>query len=210
MIRRKIKYRVGDVYARLTIISKSGSFSFCRCSCGNECRVTTSKLGRGHTKSCGCLASERSAQRFTKHGKHSHKVYRIWKGMISRCTLKSHPSYENYGGRGIAVCDEWRKFENFYHDMGERPGNLQLDRIDNSQGYCKDNCRWVSRKENCRNKTYNRSIEYQGTVTTLAELAETLGVSYAALATRIRLNWPVDRWADKVKVYRTKAKGATK
>lgn len=81
------------------------------------------------------------------------KVYRTWIAMLSRCRNPNEANYVNYGGRGIHVCDEWYQFENFYKDMGDLPFyDAQLDRIDNEKGYSQGNCRWVSAKENSRNR----------------------------------------------------------
>ncbi len=75
-------------------------------------------------------------------------IHRIWSGIITRCYNEKCRIYRWYGGRGIKVCDRWRDFINFYEDMGNRPNGLQVDRIDNDQGYSPDNCRWVTPREN--------------------------------------------------------------
>ena len=74
--------------------------------------------------------------------------------MKARCSNKKSTHYDRYGGRGITVCARWKRFENFYKDMGERPEGLTLDRIDNNGNYEKSNCRWVTHKENCNNRYY--------------------------------------------------------
>lgn len=87
------------------------------------------------------------------HKKTYSKIYRTWIAMLSRCRNSNDNNYHNYGGRGITVCERWYKFENFYEDMGELPFyEAQIDRIDNENGYFKENCRWVSCKENSRNR----------------------------------------------------------
>lgn len=89
----------------------------------------------------------------TTHQKTYSKIYRTWIAMLSRCRNPKDPNYKHYGERGIKVCERWYKFENFYEDMGELPFyEAQIDRIDVNQGYFKENCRWVTSKENCRNK----------------------------------------------------------
>lgn len=91
-------------------------------------------------------------------GKSTHKrtyskIYRTWTAMKSRCKNPYDNNYKNYGMRGINYCERWEKFENFYEDMGELPFyDAQLDRIDNENGYYKENCRWVTHKENSRNR----------------------------------------------------------
>lgn len=89
------------------------------------------------------------------------KIYRTWVAMLSRCRNPKDPNYPNYGGRGLSTCERWYDFVNFYEDMGDLPFyEAQIDRIDNEQGYYKENCRWVTCKENSRNR---RSSKYYHT-----------------------------------------------
>jgi hypothetical protein len=78
--------------------------------------------------------------------------YWVWYGMLHRCYNPAATGFKNYGGRGIKVCKRWHKFANFLADMGERPTNLTLERINNSRGYSPANCRWATRKEQTANK----------------------------------------------------------
>ncbi len=86
------------------------------------------------------------------HGMCNSKEYKCWRAFKNRCLNIKNVQYKDYGGRGITVCNEWLKFENFYSDMGPCPKDHQIDRIDNNKGYCKENCRWTTRIVNSRNR----------------------------------------------------------
>lgn len=124
------------------------------------------------------------------HGLFGTKIYGSWSSMVQRCTDVNHPYYKNYGGRGITVCDKWRKFEGFNGDMkdGHRDG-LMIDRIDNNKGYFKENCRWVTRKQQANNMTTNRIVEVNGQRMTLAQACESLGMSYNVVRMRLHRGW---------------------
>jgi hypothetical protein len=131
----------------------------CRCDCGKDHSVLVTEWGK--TQSCGCLRTEQLVARSTTHGHTGTSIYMTWGDMVNRCTNQTHARWVDYGGRGISVCDRWRKFENFLADMGERPSGMTLDRIDNDRGYEPGNCRWVSQSLQNRNR---RPSAYAGTV----------------------------------------------
>lgn len=123
------------------------------------------------------------------HQKTYSKIYRTWIAMLSRCRNKNEPNYVNYGGRGITVCERWYEFENFYEDMGELPFyDAQIDRIDNDKGYCKENCRWVSAKENCRNRRTTKRYKTENENLVQQELIEKIGW------TKNQFRWFRDRY----------------
>lgn len=118
----------------------------------------------------------------------------IWQGMIRRCHNPDHSEFRNYGGRGIRVCKRWRKsFKKFLKDMGRRPGNKEIDRIDNDGDYRPENCRWATRSEQCRNKRGNRIIEFEGESKCLAEWAEVVGIRMATLWRRLNQGWSFEK-----------------
>jgi hypothetical protein len=149
-------------FDRLTVLKEVESRGkhriwLCRCACGNETEKYQSNLVSGQSRSCGCLRKERSVEANTKHGMTDSVEYECWCQMIRRCYNKKNKSYHNYGGRGIYVCQRWRKsFENFYEDMGQRPfKRYSLDRIDVEGHYCLENCRWATQRRQCCNKREN-------------------------------------------------------
>lgn len=133
----------------------------CRCDCGGEIAVRAGDLKAGRAKSCGCMRREHCQRGPNKqHGEGAKgkttTEYEIWKGMKARCSYPGHVNYQNYGGRGIGVCDRWRdSFESFLADMGRRPSRAHsIDRIDNDGHYAPDNCRWATAAEQARGKDF--------------------------------------------------------
>jgi hypothetical protein len=76
--------------------------------------------------------------------------------MVRRCTNPSSADWSRYGGRGIRVCNRWRRFEDFLADMGLCPDDLTLDRIDNDGDYKPGNCRWTTWEQQMLNRRSNR------------------------------------------------------
>ena len=146
-------------------------------------------MRRGVSKSCGCLALEARST----HGMSNTREYKTWEGMVQRCENPRTPGFYKYGGRGIKVCSRWRRFENFFEDMGTRPENTSLDRIDNNNGYFKENCRWATPVEQSRNTRRTTVITYLGESGSIYYWADKKNLSPAAIRGRLNRGWSVSR-----------------
>lgn len=117
----------------------------CECECGKQL-----------VKSASILKNKKSLQchlcNVRKHGYDNTRTYKSWNSMRERCRNTNKENYHLYGGRGITICERWEKFENFLEDMGERPENKEIDRIDTNGNYEPGNCRWVTKSENALNR----------------------------------------------------------
>jgi hypothetical protein len=127
-----------------------------------------------------------------KHGLHAHPLYKVWNGMMWRCHNEKHAAYENYGGRGIYVCSDWHNVEAFVAwgmANGWRPG-LQIDRINNDEGYTAANCRFVTPSDNQNNRRSNRFLVVVGQRYTVAQAARRFGLGKTTIKERLRRGWP--------------------
>lgn len=149
-----------------------------KCECGRSGVYRCSHVARGETKSCGCA-------RIT-HGRSDTPLYWRWVAMNERCHTESSSEYRNYGGRGIKVCERWRNsFGDFLSDMGEPGEGMFLDRINNDGNYEKENCRWVTKSDQERNKRTNRLITANGKTMCVVAWAEILSVHPGTLHSRM-------------------------
>lgn len=121
-----------------------------------------------------------------KHGLTGTPTYRVWEGMKQRCLNKNAPAYDNYGGRGIQICDRWLTFINFLNDMGKRPEGMTLDRINNNSNYEPSNCRWATRKEQGNNRRNSKLFTIEDETKTLAEWCQQYNISRNTVDKRLQ------------------------
>lgn len=144
---------------------------------------------------CKCKGYSVNKIRTSGHGDTNTRLFKIWRGMIERCSRKNHVHYKSYGGRGIKVCQEWSNFITFknWAIYNGYQDNLSIDRIDNNGNYCPENCRFVSEKEQQNNKRTNRRITYKGETKTLKQWSEKTGINYTTLKERLNNGWSIEK-----------------
>lgn len=167
------------------------------CDCGNHTIAPASAVSSGNTSSCGCLKKESAKRKFTKHGAKANRKptpeYVSWSLMKDRCSNPKNASYSYYGGRGISVCERWKNFQLFLDDMGERPPATTLDRIDPNGNYEPNNCRWATRKEQARNRSFCKTVEWEGQQRLLWQLAEEHEIDLNIVHQRLHRGWDLGR-----------------
>lgn len=190
----RVKDLTGRVFGLWTVegfdsLNERGKAMFrCVCWCGKTGVIDGASLSRGHSRSCGCLRDKIVSQANTKHGKWGTDVYGIWCGIKKRTENPDYCDYPRYGGRGIGISKEWSEsFTRFADDMGPRPTNKHtVDRINNSLGYSKENCRWATYKQQARNRRGNRIHIFRGENVVQSELAERYGMTHQVLVRRLK------------------------
>lgn len=198
----------GQRFGLLTVTEHAGADNAgratwrCACDCGGEKVVKAAELTRktrNGTRSCGCLqlAQRQAAARAKSHAysrTNWPRERKAWENMIQRCTEPTNIGYANYGGRGIAVCEQWlQSFRAFADDMGRAPIGGTIERIDNDKPYTPDNCKWVSRKEQANNRRNNRLLTHNGKTQTVSQWADELGIPGRTLYQRLYRGLPTDR-----------------
>jgi hypothetical protein len=164
----------GRKFGRLTVIQRVGTKNKsplwkCECDCGNFLETNTRSLKTGNTKSCGCIHSEQLVKRNHEsrtHGDVDSRLYAIWHGMKQRCYDTNRKDYNNYGGRGITICNEWK--DNYSHfqqwalnngyDYEAEYMKCTLDRINVNGPYAPWNCRWVDSKVQANNRRNKKKV----------------------------------------------------
>jgi len=188
--------KAGMRFGRLTVqedqrTTISGRrFVHCICDCGTDLLIAQHRLTNSATQSCGCFRTERCRLLNRAHGEAHGRIsteYRIWHGMKNRCLNPAADAFENYGGRGISICNEWKDdFSAFVASVGRRPLGTTLDRIDNNGNYEPGNVRWATSQTQNRNKRTSTLITCDGITRTLAEWVETTGIKRTTISQRIK------------------------
>lgn len=193
---------MGATFGRLVVLEYVGEIAGrqagyrCRCECGREVVTAASRLRRGVTTSCGCYRAERilaaRAKKRILPDSPQDPVVAVWRSIVFRCINPKSPAYPRYGGRGVTVCERWRRSVHaFLEDMGPRPTPKHtVERVDNDGNYEPGNCRWATRKEQGRNKPgQNVRLTCGGRTKLLTEWAEETGMSVQTLWARLKRGW---------------------
>lgn len=207
-MRKYLHKLIGTKINMLTLIEEKPQLKYgisrgnFKCDCGEIIELNISSVKIGNTKSCGCFRKEISKNKATTHGLNKHPLYYIWGHIIQRCYDINDKSYYNYGGKGITVCDEWRKdFKQFY-DWAILNGwekGLQVDKdiIPIKLGlkpmqYSPQFCSIVTRKENCNYTSRNNTFYIEGNRYTIPQLSAISKIPSSTLSHRLKQGWCVD------------------
>jgi hypothetical protein len=191
----KVKDMSGEKYNHLTVlrfseIKNNNSHWICKCNlCGNETEVSRPNLRSGNTKDCGCRKSEKIKEAVSTHKQSKTPTWNTWSKMRSRIKMGSKHS-SIYGK--IDIDPRWNDFEVFLKDMGERPNGKTLDRIDNTKGYLKENCRWATQAEQNRNRTTNVMLTFRGKTMCAADWAKEIGIHRDTIRRRLKRGLSVE------------------
>lgn len=197
---------IGQRYGKWTVLKKDGIRYLARCDCGNEGRVAAYDLRHGKTKGCRACHSQARVGRGNPavriHGMSDSPTQWVWSDMKRRCYSAHRRGYENYGGRGIRICDRWlhgdgerNGFTCFLADMGPRPSkDFQIDRIDNDGDYTPENCRWIPRDAQNYNKRNTFRFTAFGRELTLADAESIYGIPKSVIFHRVTIyKFPPER-----------------
>lgn len=176
--------KAGDKFNRLTYLGNSKTIKHRKygkfiCECGNIKLIRLDSVICGSVKSCGCLYQSRKNTVGLESSEYE-KLYNVWNNMMKRCYDPGNDRFYAYGKRGIAVCDEWKSdFRAFAEWAVENGWNseLSIERKNLDDGYCPENCEFITMRQQARNKTSNIRIFYHGEDKCIAEWCEILGLN---------------------------------
>ena len=193
---RKLTPMIGVRFGKLTVTAEQPPklrsngrirrYLMCVCDCGGNKRSSWDNLKSGAITHCGCDS--------IRHGGCGTKLYGLWHGVVQRCTDPNHAAYKNYGGRGVTLYPAWSDFAVFreWAFFAGYVEGLTIERIDNDVGYSPENCTWISRSQQAKNRRNNVRITYRNTEYIAADLAKHLGVNYTTLLYRMHNNLPLE------------------
>ncbi len=205
----KRKSNEGKKFGNVTVLKYTHtigkhSYYLCRCEyCGKEFETRIDGVKNGHTNSCGCENDKwmHSGQMNRKHGLSNDRAYWVWAKIKRRCTDPKSREYPSYGGRGIAICEEWLNPENFVkwcyasgYDSTAPKGVCTLDRIDVNGNYEPSNCRWLTNQEQQNNRRDNVVAEYKGRKQTAAQWSRELNVPYNTIRQCIKSGKSIEQF----------------
>lgn len=180
---------------------------WCKCDCGNEIKANAYKLRMGLQQSCGCLKEDMKTfigDMSLKYKYSNKRLYSVYKAMLDRCYNPDSREWHNYGGNGVKVYDAWlgeKGYDVFAewaystgYDNNAKHGSCTLDRIDNSKGYCPENCRWITNTEQQNNRRNNVRVTFDGKTQTVAEWARYFNVSYWRMYSWIKKGKSLDQF----------------
>ena len=200
----------GNKYGSLTVIKRVDDYVFnggkisqwlCKCDCGKETIVRGDYLRSGHTQSCGCLRGEHSIT----HRESNTKLYNVWNSIKSRCFNPNSQAANDYGNRGITMCEEWYNdytifrdwaFANGYDPKIEYKNNndkLTVERINVNGNYCPENCKLIPLSKQNENKRNNIRYEFNGKKLLAKEWAEETGIPLTTINSRLARGWSIDK-----------------
>lgn len=195
---------IGKKYGMLTPIrrvgrSKNGYYIWlCQCECGNEVERTVDVFTRGQS-SCGCKQRKiivNMKNKNTTHCMSKTRLYRTFKGMMSRCYREKDIHYPAYGARGITICDEWLNDRSKFFEWALENGysdDLTIERIDNDKGYSPDNCTWITKEMQYKNKRQNIMITYNGKTICAEDWSKETGIPAMTIRWRYKHGWSAER-----------------
>lgn len=195
---------VGKKYGMLTPVKRLGQSKnryyiwICKCDCGNMVERTVDVFTKGKS-SCGCkqrkILSDMCNGNIT-HNMSKSRLYGIYKNMISRCYREKDIHYPAYGARGITVCDEWLNDRTKFFEWAITNGysdELTIERKDNDKGYSPENCTWVTKLMQYKNKRQNLMITYNGMTICAEDWSKETGIPATTIRWRFKHGWEVGR-----------------
>lgn len=176
---------------KMTQVKNTNSHWLCECLlCGNLTEVSRPNLKSGNTQDCGCTKSQKISAKLIRHGQSKSSTWNSWFSMKKRISLGEKHS-KIYGQ--ITIDPSWDVFENFLRDMGERPKGMTIDRIDNTKGYFKENCKWSTQAEQNRNRSNNVILTFDGKSMCATDWASHIGIHRDTIRRRIKRGLPIEK-----------------